>query len=248
MSLVLSLGRDRLSLDCYLTSKFTQPSWPSCMRMEDECTFSYCLAATKGRRIPNPNVLGILLASALELKDWKENEDGGVHVATMLPSAQNGLEVILLWWFPQVDRPFRRFYLVSSGSKSWSVAFTLWCELVCSIPSCLRLIEVDTNFSEQILLESFFFKRDQECDWSIVILFDLPDSSHHSCIVWGEIRFYHSQSPAINYGPVFVTLWMGSSIRILMNCLIISWVTVRVSPRTRKPLLSQWKGWSLRII
>jgi hypothetical protein len=65
--------------------------------MEDECTFSYCLAATKGRRIPNPNVLGILLASALELKDWKENEDGGVHVATMLPSAQNGLEVILLW-------------------------------------------------------------------------------------------------------------------------------------------------------
>jgi NTE family protein len=50
-----------------------------------------------GRRTPNPNVLGILLTSAQELKDWKENEDGGVHVATMLPSAQNGLEVILLW-------------------------------------------------------------------------------------------------------------------------------------------------------
>ncbi len=153
----------------------------------------------QGRRIPNPNVLGILLTSALELKDWKENEDGGVHVATMLPSAQKGLAVILLWWFPQVDRPFRRFYLVSSGSKSWSVAFTLWCELVCSIPSCLRLTEMDTNFSEQVLLESFFFKRDHECDWSIVILFDLPDSFHHSCFVWGEIRCYHSQFPAINY-------------------------------------------------
>jgi len=46
-----------------------------------------------GRRMPNPNVLGILLTSAQELKDWKENEGGGVHVATMVPGAQKGPEL-----------------------------------------------------------------------------------------------------------------------------------------------------------